>query len=194
MDGRSKRRIEAMRKVQACALDLFEKRGFDQVTIEEIAEMAGVGPATIYRNFGTKEQLVLWDEYDPMLFDALTARLSEMPLLPAVQQAFVDAFASMYDQDAERILRRSRISLNHPSVAAASAAGTTELRRALSAVFRCAGVAKNDLEADVLGGTICTTLVCAIEHWVQENGKVPLPTMLRRALACLDRLGQVSSS
>ena len=85
MDGRAERRLDAMRRVQAAALDLFEQRGYEQVTVEDIAAAAEVGPATVYRNFGGKERIVLWDEYDPMIFDAIAARLSEQPVLDAVQ-------------------------------------------------------------------------------------------------------------
>ena len=53
--------------MQQVALDLFEQRGFAAVGVEEIARAAGVGPATVYRHFGSKERIVLWDDYDPLL-------------------------------------------------------------------------------------------------------------------------------
>ena len=66
-DGRTQRRLVAMRRIQLVALSLFERHGFERVTIEDIARAAKVGPATVYRNFTTKERIVLWDEYDPRL-------------------------------------------------------------------------------------------------------------------------------
>ena len=53
-----------MRTIQEKALDLFDERGFDAVTIEEIAAAAEVSPSSVYRYFGTKEGLVVADEFD----------------------------------------------------------------------------------------------------------------------------------
>ncbi len=44
-------------RVIRSARDLFGERGFD-VEMREIAERAGVGVGTLYRNFATKEELV----------------------------------------------------------------------------------------------------------------------------------------
>ena len=53
-----------MRTIQERALDLFDARGFDAVTIEEIAAAAEVSPSSVYRYFGTKEGLIVADEFD----------------------------------------------------------------------------------------------------------------------------------
>ena len=47
-----------MRRIQLAALTLFERRGFERITIEDIARAARVGPATVYRHFITKERIV----------------------------------------------------------------------------------------------------------------------------------------
>ena len=64
MDLRERKRVATMRRVQAVAMDLFEGRGFAEVTVEEIAAAAEVGPATVYRHFGTKEGIVRWDKLE----------------------------------------------------------------------------------------------------------------------------------
>src|SRR3712207_8306889 len=45
-------------RIEATALELFRTRGFDQVTVEDVCAAAGVAPATFYRYFGTKEEVV----------------------------------------------------------------------------------------------------------------------------------------
>ena len=58
-----------MRRIQEVALDRFDKRGFEDVTIEQIAEAAEVSPNSVYRWFGTKKQVVLRHEFEPEFFD-----------------------------------------------------------------------------------------------------------------------------
>src|SRR5664279_5481895 len=68
---RARWRINAMRTIQESALDLFDARGFDAVTIEEIAAAAEVSPSSVYRYFGTKEGLLVADEFDSMSQETL---------------------------------------------------------------------------------------------------------------------------
>lgn len=192
MDGRATRRLDAMRRVQGAALDLFEQRGYEQVTVEDIAAAAEVGPATVYRNFGGKEHIVLWDEYDPMIFDAIAARLAEQPVLDAVQDALIESLEQVYAADRERILRRARLLMSHPALVAAAAVNQAAMRHGLASLLRATRSVRGALEAEVLAGALVAALVAAIEHWVREEGRLPLRQPLRRALRCLTQLGQVS--
>lgn len=58
---------DAEPRIRACALDLLLERGFGKMTVDDVAEAAGVGKATIYRRWPSKEQLA----YDAltMMFD-----------------------------------------------------------------------------------------------------------------------------
>ncbi|MFD0783238.1 TetR/AcrR family transcriptional regulator [Micromonospora azadirachtae] len=68
------RRADALRnheRVVAAARELFAERGLN-VTVPEVAARAGVGRATVYRSYPTKEELVLAVARDS--FRALQAR------------------------------------------------------------------------------------------------------------------------
>src|ERR687893_819045 len=51
-------RQERRARIEQAALELFRSRGFDRVTVEDGCGQAGVAPATFYRHFGTKEEVV----------------------------------------------------------------------------------------------------------------------------------------
>jgi AcrR family transcriptional regulator len=56
----SERRAERNKtRIVQSALDLFQARGIKKVAITDIAQRAGVSPATVYNQFGSKDTLVL---------------------------------------------------------------------------------------------------------------------------------------
>ncbi|MET0819877.1 MAG: TetR family transcriptional regulator [Aeromicrobium sp.] len=53
-------------RLVAAAFDLFDVRGFDETTVDDIARAAGVGRTTFFRYFGSKEA-VIFPEHDELL-------------------------------------------------------------------------------------------------------------------------------
>jgi AcrR family transcriptional regulator len=184
---RARKKLETMRYVQLTALGLFEVRGFDAVTIEDVARASMVSAPTIYRHFGTKESLVLWDEYDPMLFHALAGRLRSESLVDAIREAILRPLDRVYVSDASRILRRVRLANDHAGLRAAVAANLRAMRRELARIFVAENACRDALEADVVAGATTTALEIAIEHWAQADGKRPLRRFIEQALRRLRR-------
>tara|TARA_R110002096_G_scaffold436071_1_gene666874 strand:+ start:53409 stop:54026 length:618 start_codon:yes stop_codon:yes gene_type:complete len=56
---RAKQKAQRRDMIEAAAGDLFEAKGFDVTTIEEIADKALVSPATVYNYYGNKGELLL---------------------------------------------------------------------------------------------------------------------------------------
>jgi AcrR family transcriptional regulator len=65
---RRRKREQVRARVEHVALDLFRRHGFERVTVERIAGEAGIGAATFYRYFGTKDG-VLFDYQSRWLQD-----------------------------------------------------------------------------------------------------------------------------
>lgn len=184
---RQLKKLETMRQVQLTALRLFEAHGFDAVTIEEVAEAARVSTPTIYRHFGTKEGLVLWDEYDPVLLRSLAERLRVDSLAGAIRHAIVGPLDRVYAAEASRILRRVRLVEKHAGLRAAAASSLRGLRLELSRTLAESGVCRDRLEADVIAGATAAALEIAVEHWADAGGKWPLRRFIERSLRLLRR-------
>lgn len=176
-----------MRRIQLTALTLFERRGFDGVTIEDIARAARVGPATVYRNFATKERIVLWDEYDPMLVHGVAACLCNAPILAATRDALITGLNRVYGRDRKRILRRIRVLSDSPAMRAEAARNLAELRAALSAVYLEKHAAPSQLAADVMAGVVVSTLEAAITAWAAQSARRSLQFHVTRAFAVLEQ-------
>ncbi|MCB9759087.1 MAG: TetR family transcriptional regulator [Alphaproteobacteria bacterium] len=186
---RARRRVALMRRVQAVALDLFEARGLDAVTVEEIAARCEVSPPTLYRHFGTKEQLVLWDEYDAVVLDGLTRNLRGLPVMEALRRTILDPLERVYAADADRILRRARLADREPALQVARATAMRAFRSEVAERLLEAGSCRDRFEADVVAGAFFLALEVAIAHWASAEAAVPLCVFIGRAL---DELGALS--
>ena len=57
--ARKKQALETRGRIQSVALDLFDRNGFENVSVEEIAQAAGCSVGNIYHYFKSKDELVL---------------------------------------------------------------------------------------------------------------------------------------
>src|SRR3954466_3458456 len=84
---RERKKREARQRISDVATRLFAQRGFEAVTIAEIAEAAGVAKATVTNYFPRKEDLLLdlKAEAERLLVDAIRARPPGQSVVEAVR-------------------------------------------------------------------------------------------------------------
>ena len=58
MNGFERRKEQKKESIRRAALELFKVYGFKKVSMNDVADKAGVSPVTIYNHFGSKEKLV----------------------------------------------------------------------------------------------------------------------------------------
>lgn len=97
-------------ELQRIATRLFLERGYDAVTVEEIAAEADVSNRTFYRYFASKEDLVLGDlaELVTDFSESLAARPADESALDAIRAVAQDV-ATLLADDAETNRARARI-------------------------------------------------------------------------------------
>lgn len=183
---RARKRLAAMRRIQETAYTLFERDGFGGVTIERIAEAAEVSPSSVYRYFGTKEQLVLWDEYDPVAFQRFADELEDHAPLPAMRAAVAAVGEAFFGSDRARIVRMVRFSYEEPSVKAAMLEQLEEAAQAIAAIVAHAQRRDpDDLEVQVYASAVTGAIEVAFRHWYRQGFVPPLEEVMDRALALL---------
>lgn len=91
--GRRERKKAATRKtISDVATKMFLERGFDNVSIREVADAADVSPTTVFAHFAQKEALV-FDEDDEQR-DRLVAAVRERAAGVTVNRALYDFYAA----------------------------------------------------------------------------------------------------
>lgn len=188
-DGlRERKRLAAMRRVQEVALDLFDQDGYAGVTIERIAAAADVSPSSVYRYFGTKEQIVLWDDYDPIWFAQVVEGLRDRSTIDSMRTAVRALLTASLLRDDDLIRRRIRYIMTEPSIEAASALQFHQTAEAFgTALSQGLGRAHGDLDVQLFSHAIVGAIVGAIHHWYESDFTTPLPDVLDRVFASFER-------
>ncbi len=185
---RERRRAGAIRRIQETALDLFDERGFENVTIEEIAEAADVSPSSVYRYLGTKEGIVLYDEFDFRLIDAVEAELAAHPPVEAVRRAVASVMAAFFGREEALARRKLRYALEDPHLQAATTQQVDQLAQLVAEVLaRAVGRDATRLEVQVIATTLVWALMTAARAWHAEGYSRPLQPLLDEALAVVGR-------
>jgi AcrR family transcriptional regulator len=98
--GLRERKKRATRTLIAdTALRLFAERGFDQTTVAEVAEAAGVSVKTVFNYFPAKEDLFFdrAEEVEQIWLDAVADRQPDEPLLAGLRRRVLSRFADHPD-------------------------------------------------------------------------------------------------
>lgn len=183
---RARRRVRDMESVQRRAVALFTTEGFDDVSVERVAAAAGVSPVSIYRWFGSKEALVLWDDFDPPLLEAIASRLHDTGPLEAVRRGVVDELAHFEDRDHDLVLARTTLIHREPALLAASTHGMRALEEAIAAVFERAGLGQDALQRRTWAAVAVAALRAAVDTWQRREGRDALGDIVTRAFHDLE--------
>jgi AcrR family transcriptional regulator len=182
-----RKKLAAMRRIQNAALDLFDERGYEGVTIEQIAEVAEVSPSSVYRYFGTKEQVVLWDETDLRFSDVFEKEIVVHPPVEAVRRAIARVMADFFERDEEAVRRKTGYFLKEPALRSAWLEQADWLANTVAeALARGSGHEVVSLDVQVIAAALTWSLVAAISHWHANGFAGPLRDEFDRALAILE--------
>src|SRR5262245_8678913 len=185
-DLRERKRTRTRSMIQTEALRLFTEKGYAQTTVDEIADAAAISPRTFFRYFPTKEDVVIWDEYDPLALDLLESRPNDEPLAESFRMVVRETLGGLYRRDPGRLLQRVHLSMTVPEVRARFLEEQTNGVAALASLFaRKRGTEAEELRSRVIGSSLLASVLVAIDVWQQDGGKDDLLALLDRATDAL---------
>jgi TetR/AcrR family transcriptional regulator, regulator of mycofactocin system len=152
------------------ALELFVRQGFDETTVDDVAEAAGVGRRTVFRYYASKNDMV-WGEFDRVL-DRLRAHLDAEPpdadMLDALGRAVVASNHYEPDQLPELRVRMTLIT-TVPALQAHSMVRYAEWRAVVSEfVAARLGQRADDLVPLTIGQMALAASMSAFVRWVEH--------------------------
>jgi AcrR family transcriptional regulator len=90
MDGFERRKEQSKEDIRRAAEELFSRFGADKVSVNDIARKAGVSQATIYNNFGSKDELV--HDYRKSIVKGIAGRFREILVW---KKSFIEKFEGL---------------------------------------------------------------------------------------------------
>ncbi|WP_310728735.1 TetR family transcriptional regulator [Streptomyces sp. N2A] len=142
---RERKKAQTRQRIAAVAWRLFAERGFEAVTVNEIAEAAEVAKATLFAYFPTKESLALQGVGDDDLAGIVTRRPAGQSPLEALR-AHCRALAAgpMTGLDPEVLVSRIRVIFDSPALSTAANALLYQQRQQLAEALKAEAVAAGE--------------------------------------------------
>ncbi|MFJ4522305.1 TetR/AcrR family transcriptional regulator [Streptomyces sp. NPDC088810] len=184
---RERKKIKTREAIRAATYALVEEQGYDATTIEQIADRAEVSPSTVFRYFPTKEDIVLTDEYDPLLLEELRARPAGESWMDSVRYVMHKAIDAMMAEDPEVARVRAHLAVQVPAVRSRMVESMWETGRLLRvALAERSGLAPDSLDVRVYATALVGGLMEVTMTWAENGFKDDLRAMVDRALDVLE--------
>jgi AcrR family transcriptional regulator len=183
---RARRKRRTAEAIVNSGLRLFEERGFDHTTIDQIAEAAEISPRTFFRYFTDKKELFFAE--DERLLDVINETLDRAPpgesVLDLARRA-THALAAQSVEDPERRVARERLIAATPALLARRMAKNLRWEQAINERLLQRGF--TGWEALLLPKIALACFQAAYEQWVRDPGQ-SLPALVDESFTVLESL------
>ncbi|MCL2514415.1 MAG: TetR/AcrR family transcriptional regulator [Microbacteriaceae bacterium] len=120
---RERKRVATRHAIERAAIELSLEKGYENVTVDEIAEQADVSPRTFFNYFSSKEAAVVGhhpEGPDAEKVEAFLAAPVDQPVLAGIHQMLSSFIEAKSDEDTRAVHelqeRRMQLMLRHPTL------------------------------------------------------------------------------
>ncbi|HZC90955.1 MAG TPA: mycofactocin system transcriptional regulator [Mycobacterium sp.] len=177
-----RRRSTTPQHITDVALGLFADRGFAEVSVDDVAQAAGIARRTVFRYYASKNAIP-WGDFDTHLLH-LRELLGQvdpgMPVGEALRAALL-SFNTFDESETVRHRQRMRVILQTAELQAYSMTMYAGWREVIADfVARRTGVKTTDLQPQTVAWMMLGVALSAYEHWLDDES-VSLPQALGEA-------------
>ncbi|MEU6506938.1 TetR family transcriptional regulator [Streptomyces sp. NPDC046942] len=185
---RERKKIKTREAIRTATYALIQEQGYDATTIEQIAERAEVSPSTVFRYFPTKEDIVLTDEYDPLIAEELRARPAGESWMDSMRHVLHKAVDANMAEGPEVVRMRTHLAVQVPAVRSRMFESMSETGRLLREVLaERSGLDPDSLEIRVYAMSLIGGLMEVSMYWAENDFTGELGDLMDRALDVLEQ-------
>ena len=186
---RERRKKLTAAELEAAAYRLFGERGFDAVTVDDIAAEADVSRRTFFRYFASKEDVLLADHFTQLarLREAMAARPADEPIVTALRNAVL-SMTGDFEARKEMVILRGRLMRDTPSLQARSLVHQKLWEDAMQEMVaeRLGVDPVKDLRPGVVSAAALAAMRVAFTNWLSGGCDSDLIALTTEALDLLD--------
>jgi TetR/AcrR family transcriptional regulator, regulator of mycofactocin system len=189
---RQRKKDATHQAIADAAWALFEEQGYEETSVNDIAERANVAPRTFFRYFPSKEAVV-YPEFDRML-NEVRAAFFQRPHSEPVMTSLIGAFESM----SQSMTEDSAVNRKRLAIAKRSPGHSTEyVRRRLATevedwvTTRDADHPDVALRAKLASGMIGLIMDTCRDQWLEAGTAEAVPDLPKR---CVSLVGDLLTS
>ena len=168
-------------RLEQAALDLYVERGFEQTTVAEIAERAGLTERTFFRHFADKREVLFAGA--GTLQEFLVSAVADAPESAAPIEAVaagLEAAGALLQERREYARQRQAVITANTGLQERELIKLASLATALAVALRKRGV--TDPAASLTAEAGIAVFKIAFERWVNATGRPDLPQLIRESL------------
>ncbi len=169
---------DARSRIEAAALELFAERGFESVTVSEIAARADLTERTFFRHFADKREVLFGGQSELLEFMAQTIVATPQNVAP------LDAVVRSFSRVADEVIEERRPLLEKRNAVIGAVEGLRErellklaaLSQTIAQALQSRGVAA--LAASLAAEAGVTVFKVAFERWIEPTNERPFAELI----------------
>jgi AcrR family transcriptional regulator len=173
---------DARERLETAALSLFVENGYEETTVAQIAERAGLNRATFFRHFADKREVLFGGEavLAELFADGIRAASSDATLTECLQAAFAAADVAMTPRQRARAAQRLIVVAANSEVQERGLLKHARIARSISAALRDRGT--DELTARLGAEMAMLAFSIAVERWMGSDNDEPFSLHAAAAL------------
>ena len=190
MSTRERKRAETRQRIAEAAAQLVSERGIAATTVDQIADAAGVGRATFFRYFDSKELAVATGLSEVAIYvfaSVLAAMPDDFGPLEAVRAAHA-TLGESFEQHRAEFLEQALLSRSSPTLQAWTLLLYVEWEVTIAELIapRFDDLTPADPRPRMIGAMTMAAARLACDEWVADDGRADLPALIRKHVDAID--------
>jgi AcrR family transcriptional regulator len=175
----------ARERLETAALDLFVENGYEETTVAQIADRAGLNRATFFRHFADKREVLFGGEdvLSGLFADAIRVASPEATLIECLQAALAATEVVMTPHRRTTAARRVLVVAGNSELQERGLLKHARIANSITAALRERGA--DELTARLGSEVGMLAFSVALGHWMEANDDEPFPPFAAAALSDL---------
>ena len=176
---------DARERLQSAALDLFVEHGYEETTVAQIADRAGLNRATFFRHFADKREVLFGGEdvLAGLFADGIRAASPDATLSECLQAALAAADAAMTPQQRVQAAKRVQVVAANTEAQERGLLKHARIAQSVTAALHARGT--DELTARFGAEMALLAFSVAFERWLKASADEPFSPFAETAFSDL---------